>query len=116
MLDMCCFGLKVKTATGEKLVRKPTTLLTNSKIMADCLSKKCNGAHVHCQLKGGTLTAQAAVYSKEFCMAIVSAYKRHCHKHGENIAKWEALLRVIFKTHAPTPCRLAPMTLMIYQI
>ena len=86
-LDMCRFGLKVKTKTGHQLVKKPTCLLTNSKIIAETLNKKCDGSHKHCRLEGGNLCSQAAVYSPDFCKAIVSAFKRHCHKHGNRVGQ-----------------------------
>ena len=81
-LDMCQFGLKVKTPSGYQLVRKPTTLLTNNAIMAKTLSKRCDGSHKHCMLKGGNLCSQAAIYSPGFCKAIISGFKRYLHKHG----------------------------------
>ena len=80
-LDMCCYGLTTETPQGELPARKPTSLLVNSSVMAKCLAKRCSGSHKHGQLKGGSKCAKAAVYTPQFCKAIVQAYQQHWHKY-----------------------------------
>ena len=91
-LDMCRFNLKVKSAKGFELVRKPTTLLTNSQIIAESMSKKSDGTHKHGILKGGDKCRQAATYTVEFCRAIVSAYKRHSDQRKKNLRQIGSLI------------------------
>ena len=53
-LDMCRFQLSAKGPDGkEGLVMKPTSLITNSEIIAERLAKRCLGDHAHVHLKGG---------------------------------------------------------------
>ena len=76
-IDMCAYGLKSADAKGEGLVLKPTTILTNSTVMGEKLAKRCTGGHRHVRLKGGNRCSRAAIYTVEFCEAVVAAYKAH---------------------------------------
>ena len=76
-VDMCQFNLRL--ADGA-LAKKPTIIMTNSTIISKYLSRRCDGKHVHGQLKGGNKCRQAATYTAEFCEAIVEAYKLHRRK------------------------------------
>ena len=83
-LDMCQFGLQTSGAIGTGPVKKATTLMTNSKIMGTALSKKFNGGHKHLELKGGSRCAKAAIYTKQFCAAVVKAYQKHWKRWGRS--------------------------------
>ena len=86
-LDMCAFGMSAKGPDGvEGLVKKPTTMMTNSNEVARRISKKCSNSgctieaekHEHVQLIGGR-AAQAQVYPRSLCRAVcegVAAQKR----------------------------------------
>ena len=76
-LDMCRYGLTQIGEEGEGPVKKETCIISNSKIMVEHLSRRCLGDHMHVQLKGGTRTSRAAIYSPMFCEEIVSGYKKH---------------------------------------
>ena len=77
-LDMCRFNLQTQDPNGEwGLVKKSTSLLTNSDIVAEHLSRKCCGGHKHNLLIGGRRATLAATYTPEFCEAIVEAFKKH---------------------------------------
>ena len=79
-LDMCCYNLRSHDEQGEGLVQKSTSIVTNSCTIGDHLARKCCGGHRHVHLKGGRRAALAAVYTPEFCEAIVEAYKLHKKK------------------------------------
>ena len=76
-LDMCRYGLQSQDKDATVLVKKTTSILTNSVIMGDYLGRRCQGGHRHVALKGGRRCALAALYTKEFCEAIVTAFKKH---------------------------------------
>ena len=78
-LDMCQFGLQ--DDKGE-LLKKPTAILTNSATMGKYLSRRCKGNHTHGICKGGNTAAKAAIYTPQFCEAVVEAYKLHVRKCG----------------------------------
>ena len=44
-LHMCEFGMQSEDRDGVGLVYKPTRLLTNSLVMAELMSRICNGKH-----------------------------------------------------------------------
>ncbi len=78
-LDMCQFGL---TAAGEGggvvgPVKKPTTLLTNSWSVAQAMSQTCKGCARHVRLEGGRRCRAAAVYTRQFCGALLNAAMGH---------------------------------------
>ena len=50
-LDMCRYGLEQVDEKGAGLVKKETSIISNSKIMVDHLSLRCLGNHRHVQLK-----------------------------------------------------------------
>ena len=62
---MCCFGLQSSDDGGVGPVKKPTGFITNSKIIRDELSRKCDGLHRHVHLVGGRAKA-AQVYPHNF--------------------------------------------------
>ena len=43
----------------------------------------CLGNHRHVRLKGGTKCTNAAVYTREFCEAIVEGFELHLTKTGK---------------------------------
>ena len=95
-VDMCQFNLRL--AEGA-LVRKPTIIMTNSTIIGKYLSRRCDGSHVHGQLKGGTRCRQAATYTAEFCEAIVEAYKLHRRKIRRDRRQGSLLERDTMDSH-----------------
>ena len=65
--DMCRWGMKVRDEIPEDasqpyLIKKPTKWKTNCRLLAELLSLRCEGNHVHARLEGGTLTKRAASY------------------------------------------------------
>ena len=77
-LDMCRFNLRSTDALDkERLVLKPTSLLTNSEAIAKHMSRKCCGGHNHTHLIGGQRATSAATYTQEFCEGLVEGYKLH---------------------------------------
>ena len=50
--DQCQFGALCLDPSGEWLpVRKTTSLQTTKKCVAEAMSRRCDGSHVHCQLE-----------------------------------------------------------------
>ena len=45
-LDMCRYGLRSTSANEQGLVRKPTTIMTNSQVMGKELSRQRGGGHI----------------------------------------------------------------------
>ena len=83
-LDMCRFKLTSKGPDGVVgLVMKPTSLLTNSVVVSEHLSRRCLGDHTHVRLIGGKRATEAAIYSPAFCEAVVEAYKMHLISQGK---------------------------------
>ena len=66
--DQCQFALRVRPE--EELNKKATGFLTNSKWIAEELSKKCSGDHEHQPLVGGRAKG-AEEYPPKLCEAIV---------------------------------------------
>ena len=75
--DMCRYNLQCEDDLGTGLVKKTTSLMTNSSVMGEFLSRRCVGDHRHVHLKGGRRATMAATYTAEFCEAIVEAFKLH---------------------------------------
>ena len=74
---MCQYNLRVKDSQGEGLLKKATTLMVNSEAMSQYLGRTCQGGHQHQQVKGGRRSVEAAIYTKEFCEAILEALQIH---------------------------------------
>ena len=86
-LDMCRFNLRCRDEFGEDLMKNPTAILTNSATMGEYLARRCEGGHRHVRLKGGARATRAAVYTAEFCQAVVEGYKLHKSKLKERAVK-----------------------------
>ena len=67
-LDMCAFGMR----QDGWLVKKPTSVLTNSRVMAEMLAKKCSGDHWHIHLLSGRAKG-AQIYPQRFSEEILKA-------------------------------------------
>ena len=55
--------------------------------MGEYLARQCEGGHKHAHLKGGDRTKKAAIYTQEFCQAIVDGYKVHKAKANKKSIK-----------------------------
>ena len=77
---------QVPLVVGDGLVKKRTTIMTNSKIVGEYLARKCCGDHSHAQLKGGNRCTLAATYTPEFAQALVEGYKLHMRAKGAESA------------------------------
>ena len=73
-LDMCRFGLRSQDRHGEGAAMKSTKILTNMVAVTESLARRCEGGHRHVSLEDGRAKA-AAIYTEEFCEAIVKAYE-----------------------------------------
>merc|ERR1711994_121104 len=93
-LDMCQYNLH--PIDKEGLIKKPTTIITNSAIVGEYLARKCQKDHQHFQLKGGDRCLRAATYTPEFCEAIVEAYKLHLEEQER-----QKLKKNLMKTGSP---------------
>ena len=82
-LDMCRFNLRAKANGEEGFVLKPTSIMTNSQVLGNHLARRCLGNHKHIQLKGGNKCTDAALYTREFCEAVVDGFKLHLAKAGK---------------------------------
>ena len=71
-LNMCEFGMQSEDRDGVGLVYKPTRLLTNSLVIAELMSRKCNGKHRHVRLVNGR-AEKAAVFPKKSCGVLLKA-------------------------------------------
>ena len=78
---MCHYGMQSKDEHGSGKVKKPTGFLTNSAILADCLSLKCLGGHRHLQLLGGRARA-CQVYPDKLCRYILKGIKGESIRSG----------------------------------
>ena len=74
-LHMCRFGMVATDEAGVDLVKKPTTMMTNSVELFRELSRQCDGSHRHVQLMGGK-AKQAAIYPEMRCRAVCKATAR----------------------------------------
>ena len=79
LLDMCQYGLEAKT-NGMPL-KKPTQLLCSNEIYCQRLEKMCPGDHEHTPTAGAN-TKPSGTYCREFCKAVVRAYR------AVNRARW----------------------------
>ena len=74
--DQCMYGLL--DIYGRRM-KKPTGWITNSKIIAERLGKRCDGEHEHQQVigndEGGRRSKQAQIYSPELVSTILRAYR-----------------------------------------
>ena len=51
--DQCAFGSACMDVDGQwKLTRKPTTILTSKRSLAQTMTMRCDGSHEHCRLEG----------------------------------------------------------------
>ena len=71
-LNMCEFGMQPEDRDGVGLVYKPTRLLAISFVIAELMSRKCNGKHRHVRLVNGRVE-KAAVYLNKFCDVLLKA-------------------------------------------
>ena len=69
-LDMCRFGMVSQDEHGIGLVKKPTRIMTNSTILQEQMSRRCEGGHRHVQLMSGR-AAKAAEYPRKMVDAIL---------------------------------------------
>merc|ERR1711978_346383 len=76
---MCSYDLRTD---GGQLVKKPTSVVTNSSILGKHLARPCKCNHPHGQLKGGLRCQRAAIYTRSFCEQVVEGYKLHRRKWG----------------------------------
>ena len=73
---MCQFAMTAVDENGEGLVKKPTTMMTNSVEVHRELDKQCTpGTHRHVQLMGGK-ARDAAIYPKALCRAVCRGVAR----------------------------------------
>ena len=90
--DLCQFGLTSWTAEGEEaLVKKQTGFLTNSRHLAELLSRRCDGSHKHQHLLGEGRAAAAAIYPERLVSAIMTGIAREAaDPQGRLIASVES--------------------------
>ena len=69
--DLCMYGMKTWDKTGKlgARARKRTKFMTNSPCIAEELSRRCKGEHVHQPLVDGR-AKDAAIYPEPLCRAI----------------------------------------------
>ena len=70
--DQCQYGLRVRAE--EELNKKPTGFMTNSKHIAQRVSKRCDGGHSHQSLISGR-AKDAEAYPRDLCKEIVKGLK-----------------------------------------
>lgn len=68
--DLCTYGLESRDGIPMK---KGLTLLTNSGVFADDLTRRCDGSHDHQRVQGQE-TARTAIYPDDFAKAVVRAF------------------------------------------
>ena len=73
--DVCMYGMTSRDALGEAPARKPTAWITNSRIIAEEMSLKCDGAHRHVALVSGRAKA-CEVYPTGVIHAILRGMRR----------------------------------------
>ena len=90
-LDMCRYNLRAVSDGGY--LKKPTTLMCSDFRMLQELQKTCDGGHAHTPTAGQN-TRPAGIYTKEFCAAVVKAFKASSRsvwaKSGDEA--WEAFV------------------------
>ena len=82
-LDMCQFGLRAESGPFRgTLAKKPTLLCTNIPDIRDYTERKCLKNHRHGPLLGGS-AQRAAIYTPQFCEALVKGIKQALGIHGK---------------------------------
>jgi len=91
--DQCQYGLmtQAERTSGVTPARKRTRFMTNSIAVAEELSKKCQGGHVHTHLMGGNRASQAARYPQGLCEAICRGLVRELRWKEEGVQKLMSL-------------------------
>ena len=74
--DMCAHGLMSEDREGPGLVYKPTTVLTNSSVVAEKVKGHCSKDNRHVHLVGGR-AAGASAYPDHFCDRLVESALIH---------------------------------------
>ena len=69
-LHMCALDMKVSACQDDEGVFKPTRVLTNSRAIAESISRRCQGGHRHHHLLGGKAW-EAAIHPPKFCQALL---------------------------------------------
>ena len=67
-LHMCAFDMKISACQNDERVFKPTRVLTNSRTIAESISRRRQGGHRHHHLLGGKAW-EAAIDPIKFCQA-----------------------------------------------
>ena len=87
---VCCFQAKIETKDGSRnvnrLVYKPTKWMTNSKVLAEALVKRCSNSneppfHRHIVLNGG-LAKMATTYAHELVNTVVRGLRQQMLDDG----------------------------------
>ena len=68
-------------------MKKGTTIITNSEALAQHLGRKCDGTHQHQPVDGGQRSRKAAIYTAEFCKAVVEGLKLHGCRNPKKAAR-----------------------------
>jgi hypothetical protein len=89
--DMCRFQLEI--IPGE-LAMKPGGILTNSPEIAAQLDKRCQcpPGQLHTSLFGGGKAAEAAIYSKLFCRAVLRGFHLPLHSDSQQYVEIQTRL------------------------
>ena len=83
--DFCMMGMMSRDKEGEAPAKKPTTVMTNSKAIAEVLGKaKCDGRHRHVVLEGGRASA-CQVYPEKFSRTLCRAYARELQQESRKL-------------------------------
>ena len=85
-VDLCSYGMRSKS--GEEILKKPISLLTNSEHFAELVEKKCPANHSHRVIQGGE-TAHSAAYPA-LAPAVFHAYDRAKHNQVKEVFAAEA--------------------------
>ncbi len=76
--DMCAHGMAV---TPEGYNRKPTGIMSNSRMILKEVCLECPGGHPHVALIGG-LAHKAQRYPEKFCQAVIRGLRRQLRQDG----------------------------------
>ena len=60
-IHMCAYNMKIPDKQGNEYIFKPTQFITNSRLIAAGLERKCDKTHEHARLQGNR-TNKAAIY------------------------------------------------------
>ena len=80
--DQCMYNLKVTDGIETGLARKPTAFLTNSAELAWRLQRRCQRAHGHISLKGGTKASQSQQYPDELVEEMLKGIQAEARNRG----------------------------------